>query len=271
MEDADRGESFAALNEGAAWTALERALSAYVAGMTGSDDHLDLEAPGEVSVCLGATEFGRVRMQVPALDSQKTWAVDQADEVAAAAVSTLRHELHVAHPHLLTVSAFGPQAALRGMLGLQDSEDVPHEPGGREPPPVVVPSDRAELNALIEESLKARFGEDPATDDDGDFVLTHLGQPVWVHAFEEQPAVRVMARVAHGVRSRRQTAVELSILNRDSVFITWVLRDRDVWQQATLSALPFAASHLDEALAQFFNAMSHTRDDLALQLGAGVA
>ena len=81
------------------------------------------------------------------------------------------------------------------MLGLADSQDVPHEPGGDvSAPPVVTPSNRAELNDSIATALEARFGEEPETDEDGDFVLTHMGQPVWIHAFDDQPAVRIMAR-----------------------------------------------------------------------------
>ncbi|MCL2541252.1 MAG: hypothetical protein FWE71_02195 [Nocardioidaceae bacterium] len=271
MEDVNRGEMFAATNETAAWAALEQALVAYVGGMTDPSDHLDLEVPGNLCACFTAADSGDVQLTLPDLDTQQVRSRERAADLAAAAVVALRDQMHLAHPHLLTISASGPQAALRGMLGLEDSDDVPHEPGGPAAPVVITPSGRDDLNAAIAEALTKKYAEEPTVDSDGDFVLSHMGQTVWVHAFDDQPAVRIMARVAHDVRSRRQAAVELAILNRNSVFVDWALTDRDVWQRITFPAGPFAPDHLDEMLRQFFAAMSETRDDLALRLGATVA
>ena len=89
---------------------------------------------------------------------------------------------------------------------------------------------------------------DPTVDDDGDFVLHHLGQPVWVRVRTDQPAVEIMARVAHDVHSRRATAVEIGLLNRDNLWVRWTLRERTVWQTLLLPASPFVPSHLDEML-----------------------
>jgi len=80
-----------------------------------------------------------------------------------------------------------------------------------------------------------------------------------------------MARVAHGVYSRRSTEVELGILNRKHSLTRWVLDDRGIWQCSTLVALPFAPVQLMLLLDKFFDAMASTRDDLAYRTGAQVA
>lgn len=236
-----------------------------------SEHHLDLEVPGTLYACFAAAEPGQVQLVLPEIAAQSARPVEECVELVRLAIGTIRNRMHLAHPHLLTISASGPQAALRGMLGLEDSHDVPHEPGGPAAPAVVTPDDRDELNAAISDTLTEKYGEEPTIDSDEDFVLIHMEQPVWLHAYVDRPAVRIMARVAHDVHSRRQTAVEVAILNRDSIYVTWTLRDREVWQQVTFPASPFAPTHLDEMLDLFLGAMSETRDDLALRLRGRVA
>ena len=67
-----------------------------------------------------------------------------------------------------------------------------------------------------------------------------------------------MARVAHDVHSRRATAVEIGLLNRDNPWVRWTLHDRTVWQTIVLPGLPFVPSHLDAMLDVFLD--GHDRD-----------
>lgn len=71
--------------------------------------------------------------------------------------------------------------------------------------------------------------------------------------------------------SRRAAAVEIGLLNRDSPWVRWTLRDRDIWQTILLPGNPFVPSHLHTMLDQFHKAMTATRDDLAYRTGAKVA
>ena len=123
----------------------------------------------------------------------------------------------------------------------------------------------------MESLLREKYEGEPTIDDDGDFVLHHLGQPVWVRVRRDQPAVEIMARVAHDVHSRRATAVEIGLLNRDNLWVRWTLRDRAVWQTLVLPGIPFVPRHLDAMLDVFLDAMTSTRDDLAYRTGAKVA
>ena len=136
---------------------------------------------------------------------------------------------------------------------------------------VRVAEDRAELLGWVGEALREKFGEMPETDDDDDFVLSHMGQVVWVRVHTNQPAVTIMARVAHGVYSRRASEVEIGILNRRSTFVKWSLVNRNIWQEIDMVAIPFAPRHLTNLVDVFFAAMSANRDDLAYRTDAKVA
>ena len=107
--------------------------------------------------------------------------------------------------------------------------------------------------------------------DDRDFVLHHMGQPVWIRVHADFPAITIMARVGHGVYSRRATEVELGILNRTATFSRWSLAGRDVWQETAMVALPFVPLHLSVLIDRFLQTMTSTRDDLAYRTGAKVA
>lgn len=210
--------------------------------------------------------------------------VDDSDGVVSDVVVALRHHFGIAHPQLLTYQAWGPAAEGAEVLGLCATDDVPvDEAGGPTASEsisdgesvlgqtVLEPADRDDLLQIVESLLREKYEGEPFIDEDGDFVLCHLGQPVWVRVRTDQPAVEIMARVAHDVRSRRATAVEIGLLNRDSLWVGWDLRDRTVWQTLVLPAFPFVPGHLDEMLDIFLEAMSSTRDDLAYRTGAKVA
>ncbi|GAA1915374.1 T3SS (YopN, CesT) and YbjN peptide-binding chaperone 1 [Nocardioides marmoribigeumensis] len=196
------------------------------------------------------------------------------EAVASQVVTMLRDHFGVAHPQLLTHQAWGPAAEHVDLLGLCATGDVPEETVAT---PAVVSADAvfpdgpAELNALVAEVLRAKYQAEPKADDDGDFVIPHLGQPVFVRARDEQPAVEVIARVAHGAYSRRTAAVEVGLLNRDHGWVRWELHDRDVFLRLLIPAMPFVPRHLDDLLDVFLEKLSETRDDLALRLRAKVA
>jgi hypothetical protein len=212
---------------------------------------------------------------------ERNWYVvaplDRVDEIARVVMETMRDRFGIVHPQLLTYQAWGPAADEAEFLGLCATGEVPlDEPQavGHEPilgQLALQPSNRDELLGFVGAVLREKYEADPTVDDDGDFVLHHLGQPVWVRVRTDQPAVEIIARVAHDVHSRRATAVEIGLLNRDNLWVRWTLRERTVWQTLLLPASPFVPSHLDEMLDLYLAAMSETRDDLAYRTGAKVA
>lgn len=206
-------------------------------------------------------------------EAEPNWFVERpvgdARSIAALVVAALRLAFGVAHPQLLTYRAWGTNSDGATELGLSATEEVPAEQPSE--PMVLQPEDRDDLLAMIRMTLHVKYDEDPAVDDDGDFVLTHLDQPVWVRARPDMPAVEIFARVVHGVHSRRATAIEVGILNRDNPLVKWSMHERTVWQHIVIPALPFAPGHLDAMVDVFLATMTATRDDLALRAGGQVA
>lgn len=203
--------------------------------------------------------------------------------VAQLAVLALQEVLGVTHPHLLTHQAWGPAADGVAALGLCSSSDVPVEKAPIEKTTEKAtekatrrrtayrPKNRQRLIKLVGRVLDEKYDGCPEPDDDGDYGVRHMGQPVWVRVREDQPAVEIFARVTHGVRSRRGTAVEVGLLNRDHLWLKWELRGRDVWQKLVIPGFPFVPEHLDGMLDVFMDAMTSTRDDLALRVGGRTA
>lgn len=195
--------------------------------------------------------------------------VEDAARLAAEVVHWLGNQFGIVHPELLSYRAWGPAAEHAALLGLTARPATPPEVMAPEHR-VLVPTCADELHSMVAEVLAASMERAPEVDTDGDFVLHHLGQPVWVRVHRDQPAVEIMARVAHEVHSRRATAAELSILNRDYIWPTWYLLDRDIWQRVMVPAFPFVPSQLEMLLGAYVEAMSRTRDDLAFRVGGRV-
>ncbi|MFC7505615.1 hypothetical protein, partial [Nocardioides sp. GCM10030258] len=59
---------------------------------------------------------------------------------------------------------------------------------------------------LVGSVIRDKYDGEPVIDEDGDYVLGHMDQRVWVRVRADQPAIEIMARVVHEVRSRRGTA-----------------------------------------------------------------
>ncbi|MFW6869502.1 T3SS (YopN, CesT) and YbjN peptide-binding chaperone 1 [Nocardioides sp. CPCC 206347] len=211
------------------------------------------------------------------------WASDrpvgEAVALASQVVFALRDVFGIPHPHLLTCQAWGPAAASVGGLGLSPSDEVPADVI---PPPAnsdyrrrqktaYKPKTREKLVQLVGSVIRDKYDGEPVIDEDGDYVLGHMDQRVWVRVRADQPAIEIMARVVHEVRSRRGTAVEIGILNRDHAWAKWELRERAVWQRLLVPGFPFVPVHLDAMLDVFLTAMTTTRDDLALRVGGRTA
>lgn len=197
--------------------------------------------------------------------------VADANLLALTVVWALRDVFGVTHPQLLTFNAWGPNSASADVLGLGATADVPAELAIEQledpaEPLVLSPSDRDELVEMVLMVLQAKLGERPTVDDDGDAVLIHLGQPVRVRVRHEQPAIEIFARVAHDVRSRRATAVELAVLNSGNSWVKWSQRERTVWQHLVIPGAPFVPAHLDGMVDVFLETMTKTRDDLVFRV-----
>ncbi len=137
---------------------------------------------------------------------------------------------------------------------------------------VFTPEGPSELAAVVRRQLVEKYGDDNVTvDGDDDIVVRGFGYPVWVRVHQNQPAVQIFARVVRDVHSRRATATELAILNRDSAWCLWKQRGREVWPETMVLGRPFVPRHLDSMLDVFVSAVGEHRHDLAFRVGGKVA
>lgn len=247
----------------AAWKAFERRLLTLVEAMGHPQDRLILEVGKQVKTPMVAfrMEGGELLTTVGDDEYTENHAVGR-EPLVHRAVMVLRNIVGVPHPQLLTHRADGPCARLSPVLGLAWTG------GPRPAPEAYVETDREVLLDIVEDALNGVY--DVERDEDDDLYLEHLGQRVWVQVLPDAPAVVISTRVAHGVRSRRQAAVEVGILNRSNPWIWWQVVGRDVFQTATVEGMPFAPYHLMTTMAVFLKAMQ-LRDDLALRVGGEVA
>ncbi|UAL31138.1 hypothetical protein K8W59_06610 [Nocardioides rotundus] len=232
--------------------------------------------------CAALSELGWSGNEQRGDPDDKNWSMERpmsdTDEVADKVAVVLQHVFGIAHPQLLTHDAWGPASPSADVLlelcaTDQVPADLPTTAASAEASTselIVLPADRDELLSAVAAVLREKYDEEASVDDDGDFVLDQSGQLAWVRVRTDQPAVEILARIVHDVRSRRATAVELSLLNRDNIWVHWTLVERTVWQGLALPGHPFVPQHLDAMLDLFFKAAESHRDDLAYRLGAKV-
>jgi hypothetical protein len=288
------------------WGAFEEGLAGYLRCMAHQDDHLVVEAPDAggaggtapyAQFCVSSPGVIRAELSgngvllpehqlsddlAEGLVEDEGWHaaspeegfpnfsaeidVDSVPVLAAMVRSGLEEAFAVPDPGLLSYRAWGPASEHVDLLGLVSSEDITDDVVNGTTL-AVVPRDRDHLVALVDAFLAESFDEPVEQDDDGDFVIPTGRFPAYLRVRQDQPALDLFAVVVHGVRSRRQAAIELAVLNRDTFGTKYVLRDRAVCQTVYLPASPFVAEHLAAVLPMFVAELDSVRDDLALRTG----
>ncbi|WP_291081556.1 T3SS (YopN, CesT) and YbjN peptide-binding chaperone 1 [Dietzia sp. UBA5065] len=190
-------------------------------------------------------------------------------ELAQAIVRAAREDLRLPHPQLFTARADGPGAArLAESLGLAVAGTV-GEPtsGGGEP----ARGGPETLRPMVERVIREVFGQEPGVDDDGDLTFDLAGTTAFVLFRADGGMIEAWSMVVRGVYSRRNTAVELDLLNRRGAWSTWYMRDRNVFQKIMLPARPLSAENLEGMLRAFAQDFRQNRDELAYRLGGMAA
>lgn len=247
----------------AAWKSFERRLLTLVEAMRHEQDRLVLEIRGSDEVPRVAFCLRGDMLQATIGDDEYDECFVEREAIVHRAIMLLRNIALVPHPDLLTHRASGSCASMSQVLGLAWT-------GGERPPlDFYVELDRDRLLDLLEEVIGAVH--EVGRDDDDDLFVDHAGQRVYVRLSQDAAAIQIFALVTRDVRSRHQTAVELAVLNRSSLWITWQLWERSIQQTAVVDTTPFAPQHLMTTLALFIQTMVATRHDLALRVGGEVA
>jgi len=195
----------------------------------------------------------------------------QAHELAAATVEALSGVFAVSHPSLLTAHAWGPAAAQVEALGLvlqgEEPGDVADVGTDAELARdwAMIPKDHDHLVELTREWLGRHYDPPVVQDGDGDFVITTGFRPIYVRVRTDQPVVEFFTCVVSDIQSRRQAAVEISVLNQQHLFTKFVLVGHTVWMHQYIAASPFVPAHLSGMLPLFEATLEEARDDLALR------
>ena len=193
---------------------------------------------------------------------------DGAFMVADAIVRVAREDLRLPHPQLFTARADGPgSVALAEALGLEDADAVEEDSTRGDDAARGGPD---ALRPLVARVIREVTGQDPDVDSDGDLRFSVAGTTAFVLFRPDGVMVEALAMVVRRVYSRRNTAVELDLLNRKGMWSTWYMVDRDVFQKIMLPARPLSAENVEGMLRAFAADLQGTRDELAYRLG-GVA
>lgn len=212
-------------------------------------------------------------------------------ELADAIVRVAREDLRLPHPQLFTARAAGPGAArLADNLGLGMAVDGPDgRPGSDDhtgpdaragagaprdldaPLEMVAFGGPDALRPMAARVIRDVFGQYPEVDDDGDLFFHVDETPAWLMFGADGGLVQTWSLVVRGVYSRRNTAVELGILNSKAAWSTWYMSDRNVFLRNTLPARPLTADNLEGVLQNFALELRRNREELAYRLGGAAA
>lgn len=184
---------------------------------------------------------------------------DEADDIAALAVRTLRNVHGVQHPVFLAPDQLADVLTPRPEpLGNTEflAEDVI----------ATIPADRRQLDQLVEAELVQLFGHDPLRDADGDYAIRFGSTMVFVRSTDDAREVLVFSAVVHDVEGRSRAVEVLNDLNSEARYVRFQLvRDR-VFVNMSVLAHPFVPAHLHQALKAVAQVADGVDDELATKL-----
>ncbi|MFF0817589.1 hypothetical protein ACFYVR_20840 [Rhodococcus sp. NPDC003318] len=189
------------------------------------------------------------------------------DQLAAMAVTVFREIWSVPHPSFLRIDTAGeaPESPVAALTS------TPPEVTDLEPMLAVTPRDPDHLRRLVENTLTDVLGELPATDADGDFVLSVEGHSVFVVPHPREPVVRLWVPLLYRIGGRTRAAEIVADLTAQWSHIRFVLREDRLNAVVEIPGFPFVPRHLtdqidrvstflgtvDQAFAARFDAVGH--------------
>jgi hypothetical protein len=156
------------------------------------------------------------------------------DQAAWVATATLRDTFGVIHPSFLV------SADCTWLAGSRPARAV-ESPAPELP---VSPTNRAELDRLVDRALTSVIGHPPVRDSDGDVPFVSDSAVVFVRTDDLAPIVQVFAEMVVEIRDLEAAAREVAILNADISGVKFTLYGDRVVASMDLLARPFVAEHL---------------------------
>jgi len=201
--------------------------------------------------------------QAPSADGRGTFCLqvpqEDAERLSAAAVATLRDVYGVPHPVFLAPSQ------LAEILQPRPLEAVPDR--ALTSTTVVVPTDRQQLDDLMDAELSRLYGHRPIRDDEGDIAIRVGSTMMFLRTPADGQEIVVFAAVVHDLAGRSRAAEVLNDLNVEARWVKFQLvRDR-VFVTLSLLARPFVGAHLRQALTIIAGVADGIDEELAAKLG----
>jgi hypothetical protein len=185
--------------------------------------------------------------------------------------------------HLMAPAADAPRLAVIAVRVLRDVFGVPH-PAFLEPnqtcedptvdtswidedePVATAPRDRDHLQEMVDRALAPVFGQLPDHDADGDIPVTAGSVLLFVRVLAEMPVVQLFSSVVEQIGDTDAAAFEVGVLNRDSLFIRWVLMGSRIMAYINLPSYPFVPEHLRSMVSHMSKTIDEVDDDLAVRV-----
>lgn len=268
-----------------AWTAFAQRLDTVLSVMDGTEDltisvasagerpgiRFTVEQPHAVTGIFLSPEGGLSEEMVGSLleagwqqhgeELRVTFEQEHSDQLAALTSHTLSEVLGVLHPVFLA-----PDQLAEILQGEEPLERLPERQLRREVK-AVMPADRADLDALVDEEIQHAFGHPPLRNEQGDVAIRVGSTMVFLRSTPDGEELLLFSPLVHDVGGRSRACEVLNDLNVESRYGRFALHRDRVYVQLSVAAKPFVAAHLGQAFRIIASIADGIDDDLAAKLG----
>lgn len=187
---------------------------------------------------------------------------DQEDTrpLASLTTATMREAFKVVHPVFLEPDQL--KEVLSGDLTLE-SVPTPKQPGAL----AVMPTDRADLDRIVDQQLEKIFGHPALRDPQGDVAIRVGSTMLFLRSTTDANEIVLFSPLVHEVAGRSRACEVLNDLNVESRYGRFALHRDRVFVQVAVAAKPFVPAHLRQALSVMSQIADGIDDDLATRLG----
>jgi len=128
-------------------------------------------------------------------------------------------------------------------------------------------SSKAELDRLVDEVLRRRFGHPSLRNDQGDVAIRVGSTMVFLRSTDDAAELILFSPLVHDVAGRSRACEVLNDLNVEARFGRFSLHRDRVFVQLSVAAQPFVPAHLHQALHILSQIADGIDDELAARLG----
>lgn len=131
---------------------------------------------------------------------------------------------------------------------------------------IVMPTNREQLDAIVDAELASSFGHPPLRDGQGDVALRVGSTMLFLRSTPDYQELVLFAVLVHDVAGRSRACEVLNDLNTESRYCRFALHRDRVFVQVSVPARPFVPAHLRQALASISLVADGIDDELAHRL-----